>query len=215
MFLLSEPTDEQIRNALLAQARLPLSYAPAGMMRGPAPPGFTVDHTRRRLGGGAATFAAARSALRGWRQVPQGWVRLCWPDVPLAEGATVGVLARLPGMCSLNACRVVYLIDEDGPVRRFGFAYGTLPDHIERGEERFLVEWDCVSGDVWYDILAFSRPAHPLVWAGFPIVRLMQHRFARDSQAAMVRAVAEELAKGRETDDGKRADEEQRIGDGQ
>jgi uncharacterized protein (UPF0548 family) len=28
----------------------------------------------------------------------------------------------------------------DGPVRRFGFAYGTLPDHVESGEERFTVE---------------------------------------------------------------------------
>ena len=55
----------------------------------------------------------------------------------------------------MNACRVVYVVDEPG---RFGLAYGTLPGHVERGEERFLVERDSTDGSVWYDLLAFSRP---------------------------------------------------------
>ena len=70
--------------------------------------------------------------------------------------------ARHFGFWSLNACRIVYTIDEEGPVVRFGFAYGTLPDHAEQGEERFSVEWHHEDGTVWYDILAFSRPNHPL-----------------------------------------------------
>ena len=56
----------------------------------------------------------------------------------------------------VNACRVVYVVDEEEPIQRYGFAYGTLPDHAETGEERFLVEWNRASGEVWYDILAFS-----------------------------------------------------------
>jgi alpha-ketoglutarate-dependent taurine dioxygenase len=43
------------------------------------------------------------------------------------------------------------------PVRRFAFAYGTLAEHAESGEERFQVEWR-EDDSVWYDILAFSRP---------------------------------------------------------
>jgi len=72
--------------------------------------------------------------------------------------------------------------------QRFGFAYGTLPGHIERGEERFLLE---MSDDdsVWYDILAFSQPRHLLTKIGYPFVRRMQKRFGRESAAAMVRAV--------------------------
>ena len=73
----------------------------------------------------------------------------------------------------------------------FGFAYGTLPSHIERGEERFLVECDPVDGSVWYDILAFSQPRHVLAKLGYPYVRRMQKRFGRDSAAAMLRAIAE------------------------
>ena len=48
----------------------------------------------------------------------------------------MAVLARSLGLWWLNACRIVCVIDEDRPVTGFGFAYGTLPDHAESGEER-------------------------------------------------------------------------------
>ena len=60
-------------------------------------------------------------------------------------------------------------MDESGPVRRFGFAYGTLPGHAESGEERFLIEWDQDEDGVWFDILAFSRPAPLPGPAGLPV----------------------------------------------
>jgi uncharacterized protein (UPF0548 family) len=91
----------------------------------------------------------------------------------------------------VSACRIVYRIDDDGPTKRFGFAYGTLPDHPESGEERFMVEWSQADGSVWYDILAFSRPYQLLTRLAYPLVRRFQKRFARESTAAMVRAVSE------------------------
>ncbi|MGE5204781.1 MAG: DUF1990 family protein, partial [Chlamydiota bacterium] len=91
---------------------------------------------------------------------------------------------------SLNACRIVYVVEEDGPVTRYGFAYGTLIEHAERGEERFTVEWDRRENTVWYNILAFSRPEKWLVKAGYPISRVLQKRFARFSTQAMLRAMA-------------------------
>ncbi|MFM7150397.1 MAG: DUF1990 family protein, partial [Gemmataceae bacterium] len=42
---------------------------------------------------------------------------------------------------------------------------------------------------VHYDIFAFSRPNHLLTRLGYPMVRLQQKRFGRDSAAAMFRAV--------------------------
>ena len=64
----------------------------------------------------------------------------CWPDAPITEGTVVGVLGRHFGVWSLNACRIVYVIEEQAsPLRRYGFAFGTLPAHVERGEERFTV----------------------------------------------------------------------------
>jgi len=92
----------------------------------------------------------------------------------------------------LNASRIVYTIDGGDDVRRFGFAYGTLADHVESGEERFSVEWRRQDGSVWYDLLAFSRPRHPLAKLGTPVGRALQRRFARDSLQAMARAVVHE-----------------------
>ena len=88
-------------------------------------------------------------------------------------------------MPTLSAARVVYTVAEEAEVRRFGFAYGTLPDHVEKGEERFLIEWNTSDDTVWYDIFAFSKPRHPLVRMGFPYARMLQKRFARNSLAVM------------------------------
>jgi uncharacterized protein (UPF0548 family) len=118
------------------------------------------------------------------------WISLCWPETPVHVGATVAVLISHLGFWSMNACRIVYTIEEQGSPKRFGFAYGTLPDHGEMGEERFLVEFNAEDQSVWYDLLAFSRPG---MWARvvYPIARALQKRFARESKAAMLRAVRE------------------------
>ena len=86
-----------------------------------------------------------------------------YPDTPIETGRDVAPLARHLGFYSLNACRIVYVIDEPNT---FGFAYGTLTEHVEIGEERFKVEFDPDSGEIWYDIFAFSRPGHHLVKLG-------------------------------------------------
>jgi uncharacterized protein (UPF0548 family) len=117
-----------------------------------------------------------------------GWVRICWPDAPIEPGATVAVLGKHYGLWSLNACRIVYLIEEDNGVWRSGFAYGTLPEHAESGEERFTVEWNR-DDEVWYDLYAFSKPNNALARFGKPFARGLQRRFARDSMRAMKRAV--------------------------
>jgi hypothetical protein len=62
----------------------------------------------------------------------------------------------------LNACKIVYTVDECRPVSRLGFADGTLPGHVESGEGRLLIKWDRGTDCVWYRILAFSRPSHAL-----------------------------------------------------
>jgi uncharacterized protein (UPF0548 family) len=189
MFLLTKPSDEQIRNLIAAQRDTPFSYPDVGASSGALPVGYTVDHNRVKLGDGPATFERAVAALRRWEMFNLGWIQLCWPERPIAIETTVAVLASLYGLWSLNCCRIVYLVDDDRPVRRYGFAYGTLALHEERGEERFLIEWDHSDDAVWYDILAFSRPNSLLAKLGYPAARVLQKRFARDSKRAMVNAV--------------------------
>ena len=94
------------------------------------------------------------------------------------------------GFYSLNACQIVYLINEIAEIHRFGFAYGTLTEHGETGEERFSVEFHPETGEVWYDLYAFSKPNHPLAKLGYPISRMLQKRFAADSKEAMRLAVS-------------------------
>ena len=139
------------------------------------------------MGEGEKVFAAAKAALERWQQFRLGWLEASPDDTPIKEGQVVAILARSLGLWWLNACRIVDVVDEDGPVRRFGFAYGTLPDHAGSGEERFLIEWDRQEGNVWYDILAFSRPRHFLARLGYPWVRRVQKRFGRESGAVMCR----------------------------
>lgn len=192
MFLVREPTAHAVRRFLDSQAERPLSYEEVGATRGglpDAPAGYVVDRYRVRLGEGEKTFGRAVAALRSWRMFDLGWTRLIPEDAPIEEGVTVAVLARHYGFRSLNAARIVYLIEDFDNVVRRGFAYGTLPGHAARGEERFTVEWDRETDAVYYDVLAISRPNHLLAWLGYPLVRRLQRRFARDSRAAMLAAV--------------------------
>jgi uncharacterized protein (UPF0548 family) len=196
MFTFGAPSEREIAKYISSQAKLPFSYAEAGATQSgfgasasdpgsrnsTGPAGYTLDHNRVQLGNGGEIYQRAVEALKQWRQFELGWVTLVPHGVKLEAGAVVAVKARAGGLWSLNACRVVYVIDE---AERYGFAYGTLPDHIERGEERFLIEWQPNDDSVWYDILAFSRPRHPIVKAGFPYARMLQKRFARDSMAVM------------------------------
>ena len=191
MFLAGEPSERRINEFIRSQQNAPLSYKEVGASRKVAPEvaGYVVDHNRVRLGTGEETFGRAVDALRGWRMFEVGWVRVCWPETRVEVGNTVAVLGKHYGLWSLNACRVVYQVEEeDSGVRRSGFAYGTLPEHAESGEERFAVEWGR-DDEVWYDIYAFSKPNNALASIGKPFARILQRRFARDSMRAMEKAV--------------------------
>lgn len=182
-------TDRQLSERWSAQSAFPFSYADVGgSVGGTFPAGFDHDRERVLIGNGEAAFAAACHALRTWRQFPASWTAIFPADAPLVKGANVLMLCRVLGLWWANGCRIVDTIDDSGPSRRFGFAYGTLPSHVECGEERFLVEMDA-AGRVWYELSAFSRPRHWLLKVGYPLVRLYQAKFRRDSASAMRQAV--------------------------
>jgi len=190
-FRLTRPSEQQIAAFLATQHDLTFSYAEVRCTRGAPPPGYVLDHNRARLGAGKDTFDRAIAALRAWRQSSLGWTSVHPRGAPTTAGTDVAVVVRHFGFWSLNACRVLYEVDEDDAdrgVRRVGFAYGTLPAHGEVGEERFTAEWHAADDSVWYDLYALSRPGHPLVRLAYPIARHLQRRFARDSKKAMIDA---------------------------
>jgi uncharacterized protein (UPF0548 family) len=187
MFSLTRPSPASIHRRLERARELSGSYGiPLNTQSGPdelhVPKGFVRDHTRTEIGHGPLAFQAARDAFRHWKQFDLGWVRVANPEAEIEQEAMIAVEAHSLGLWSINCSRILYVIDE---AERFGFGYGTTPLHVERGEERFLLEHFPISGTVYYDLLAVSQPANWLAWLGYPYTRSRQHRFARDSHARM------------------------------
>ncbi len=195
MFCLQRPTDSVAIACLLGQRNRPFSYAETEGTRGErAPRGYRSERYRVCLGYGGDTYKLAKRAMQQWKMFPPDVAELFWSDIPIETGAAVGVAFRVGGLWSLNACRIVYTIEEqDGPDQefraRFGFACGTLPTHAMRGEESFMVQWRRADDAVCYEQAAFSRPEHWWGYVGYPLWRRKQRRFRQMSAQAMQRAI--------------------------
>lgn len=203
MWPLRQPTESEAAIFLATVRDEPYSYDEVGVSGDP-PDGdrarrFTCDHQRGLLGEGDAAWEAAQAAIRNWRMFPRSWTAIHPRGAAIEEENVVALAICTFGLWWLCSCRVVRVIDEpltagQRPVARFGFAYGTLPDHVEEGEEQFIVEQD-EQGRVWYDLKAWSRPRHWTTRLGYPIARWQQARFRRQSLAAMQQAVREEMGR--------------------
>ena len=189
MLFLNRPSEKRIRSITALHANKNFSYPETGATNGTLPSGYKVLHSTVHLGKGSDKFERACAALREWKMFDLPNVWLHWPTTPIANGNIVAVLINHFGFWSLNFCRIVYVIDEDGPQRRFGFAYGTLEEHAERGEERFMIEWNRATDAVTYDILSFSKPGNWKTRIAYPLAHRLQKQFVTNSLAAMLAAV--------------------------
>ena len=193
MLTLARPSAARLARLLAGCAGAAPTHEPGGL-DGPgdrwADAGPLRTGHRTDLGRGRATFAAAREALRAWGQFPDGvavYGEDCTGPPPApAAGAAVCVTARGGGLWWANPARIYEVIDAPDC---YSVAYVTLPGHVCRGEERFRLTRG-PEGRVWYDVRADSALAHPLAKLAGPLVRRRQKEFARDSSAAMRRAVA-------------------------
>jgi uncharacterized protein (UPF0548 family) len=191
MISLGRPSQHTVEGFLSLQVDQGFSYSEVEMTRHTLtpPPGYIADHNRVKLGQGNLVFDQALKALKHWQHFNLGWVDVCSREVPIERGASVGLLTSFSAFWLLFSCRIVYVVNEEGLLQKYGFAYGTLPGHPECGEERFTVEWNHADDSVWYDILAFSHPANALTRVAYPVTRFLQKRFAKDSMGAMMKAV--------------------------
>jgi len=187
MFLARRPTPHEIERFLHASEDLPHSYGPIGIVTSHTV-GRRLDEATIAVGRGIADFERARAALVAWKQFDIGWVETFPRHAPVTAGTVVAVLIRHFGFWSLNGCRVLYEVGDQTETARFGFAYGTLTNHAESGEELFEVFIDPRTQDVVYRIRAISWPQTALTRVGQPVVRALQARFRRDSVAAIARA---------------------------
>jgi uncharacterized protein (UPF0548 family) len=187
MFFARRPSEEAVNRFVHDSHELPLSYGPIGIVNGETPC-RDLDEAMVTIGRGESDFDRARAALIAWKQFDIGWVETFPRHAPVEEETVVAVLIKHLGFWSLNGCRVLYNVGGNG---RFGFAYGTLTNHAESGEELFDVLLDPESDEVRYRIRATSKPQAALARMGQPIVGALQARFRRDSAAAMLRATKE------------------------
>jgi uncharacterized protein (UPF0548 family) len=170
---LTHPTAEELRAVVTRQE---LTYREVGAsLEDPLPAGYHHTRSTVEIGVGDAAFTSGCAALRAWTAHAYLHVTLTPERCPLEIGAVVVAEIPMGPVTVLAPCRIVATIEEEN---RFGFAYGTLPGHPERGEESFVVS-RAADGVVRFEVAAFSRPGTLLIGLGGPIPRWIQQRATR------------------------------------
>ncbi|WP_307622530.1 DUF1990 family protein [Streptomyces sp. V3I7] len=148
------------------------------------PPGFRPLNVRTRIGEGEPVFRRATEALFTWEMHRAMGIGMNTDADRAAPGVdvTVSIAGVLKG-----PCRVVWTRQE---ARKAGWAYGTLENHPECGEEAFVLD-RTGDGTVWLTVAAFSRPAAWYARAAGPAARGFQHAYARRCGTVLRRLCAE------------------------
>lgn len=151
---------------LVELADAPLTYPEHehGATAATLPPGASHLELDVPIGRGRRVFDRAAEAVLSW-QMHRGAGLDVRATASRAEVGAIALVTFVRGLpIGLSApCRVLRVADE--PDRR-GFTYGTLPGHLESGEERFEVVRDD-HGVVTLRIVAFSRHTPgPARWLG-------------------------------------------------
>jgi uncharacterized protein (UPF0548 family) len=186
MIVFGDVSTSTVQDFLEQQTRGGFSYQEVGLTQHTTRPvGYFMDSTHVIIGKGQVSFSRAREAFKRWAMHSSPMMRFKPNSAKLELGSSVCLQVGIAGIFLLNACQVVYVIDQP---RSFGFGYGTLRDHPARGEERFLLEHQ-ENDDVVLSLFAFSKPSSWLYWLGLPVTRLMQTAFTRTYIQNMKRAV--------------------------
>ena len=152
----------------------------------------------------AGSFAIAQQLMRDYAFADPAIVRAVFdPASPLAARNML-LQVHFGPLRLFFGCRVGPVVDEtrtvDGrTVRIWGWSYGTLEGHVERGQMDYAVWKWLDSGDVQFRIHVVSRRApvrNPLLRLGFRLVgRRQQVHFARRACERMGELVEHELAR--------------------
>ncbi|MGN5380238.1 DUF1990 domain-containing protein [Streptomyces lasalocidi] len=164
----------------------PFTYEPVGATRDDltyCPPGFHPLFVRTRLGEGTKLFERAAEAVLTWEMHRAMGVGIDAAADRAAPGVDVTVT-----LVSLLKAPAASSGRPRNPAAA-GWAYGTLEDHPECGEEAFLVD-RTGDGTVWLTVAAFSKPAKWYAKAGGPATRGLQHAYARRCGAVLKKLCA-------------------------
>lgn len=210
--------DEQLAATARAQRALagltdrPLNFDPAELREADERSGWNVDDYRQDLPVEPpgdplprGSFAIAQRLMRDYAFADPAMVRAVYDPAGELADRNMLLQVRFGPLRLFFGCRVGSVVDEtrtvDGrAVRVWGWSYGTLAGHVERGQMDYAVWKWLDDGAVEFRIHVVSRRAkvrNPIVRLGFRIVgRGEQVRFARHACARMGELVARELARG-------------------
>jgi uncharacterized protein (UPF0548 family) len=159
----------------------------------PEPPGEPVEH---------GSFAIAQQLMSDYAFADPKVVRAVYDPAQGLANRNMLLQVRFGPLRFFFGCRVGAITDEtrtvDGrPVRIWGWSYGTLQGHVERGRMDWSVWKSLDDGAVEFRIHVVSRRAkvrNPIVRLGFRIFgRSRQQRFARRACERMGELVEREL----------------------
>lgn len=143
-----------------------------------------VHRRSRDVGSGQQALDRAVVALRSWA-CHAGIGATVFPAAArLVEGETLLVILPAGLVSIVVPNRIVAVVDTP---TTFGFAYGTIDGHQERGEESFVATLGH-DGRVTAEITVDAEPATVLASLGAPIVGWFQHRAVDRYLAAWSRA---------------------------
>lgn len=186
-FWFRRPSDSTLLDLLKEQSNCELTYDSFGMAEAGLPiEGYRTTNRSVDLGNGRAVFDRAVSSIQHWQVHERAGLLVTPKGFGVTEGTQVVLLLRLLVGYVTVACRVVAISQSTD---RWGFVYGTLPHHVERGEELFIVE-QARDGMVSFTVRAMSRPGHFLTSVGAPFARAVQRRATDRYLKAMVDLVA-------------------------
>jgi uncharacterized protein (UPF0548 family) len=201
------------QRALAELADRPLNVDP-GELAGAGPQtGWHIDDYRQPLAPEppgdplpAGSFEIARRFMADYAFADPAIVRAVFDPARGLANRNMLLQVRFGPLRFFVGCRVGAIVDEtrtvDGrAVRIWGWSYGTLAGHLERGRMDFAVWKWLDDGAVEFRVHVVSRPApvgNPLVRLGFRLVgRREQVRFARRACERMGALVERELARPR------------------
>lgn len=109
------------------------------------------------------SFAAAQNAIINYQFANPRLIQVYYdPNSPLV-GRNLLMFAKFAGFRFTFGARITIVIDEtklnnhNQPIKAWGYAYRTLKGHFEIGEIRFEVTKNLITGEVLFNINAYSK----------------------------------------------------------
>jgi uncharacterized protein (UPF0548 family) len=205
------------QRVLAELAARPLNFDPAELEDAGPQTGWHVDDYRRPLPAEApgepvtgGSFEIAQRLMRDYAFADPAIIRAVFDPASGLANRNMLLQAHFGPLRFLLGCRVGTVADEtrtvDGrPVRIWGWSYGTLAGHFERGQMGFAVWKQLDDGAVEFRIHVVSRRAsvgNPLVRLGLRLIgRRQQVRFARRACERMSELVEAEASSASERQD--------------